>query len=60
MSRMLKKGGITVLSFGGDGDSRLMKGMQISLGLYCSKHVQLVNHIAKLSESLSSPKIPTK
>ena len=36
MSRM-SKGEITMLSFRGDGDSCLMKGMQISVGLYCSK-----------------------
>ena len=47
-----------MLSFGGDGDSRLMKGMRISVGLYCSKQVQLVNHIPK--PTVSAAKIPTK
>jgi hypothetical protein len=53
-----QKRGITVLSFGGDGDSRLMKGMRTSVGLYCSKQVELVNHIPK--PTVSTAKIPTK
>lgn len=53
-----QKRGITVLSFGGDGDSRLMKSMRICVGLYCSKQVLLVNHISK--PTVSSPKIPTR
>ena len=58
ISEECQKRGITVLRFGGDGDSRVMKGMRISVGLYCSKQVELVDHIPK--PTVSTAKIPTK
>lgn len=47
---------IIVLSFGGDGDSHIMKGMQNCVGLF-SKQVQFSKHIPK--SAVISPKIPS-
>ena len=50
-----KKRNIHVISFGGDGDSRLMRAMQISTGLFFQSSV-LANTVC--ASSLKSPRIP--
>ena len=50
-----KKRNIHAISFGGDGDSRLMRAMQISTGLFFRSSV-LANTVC--ASSLKSPRIP--
>ena len=52
-----KRRGIHVVSFGGDGDSRLMKAMRIASGLITPKEGK--NPAVDLSFILKAPKIPS-